>query len=46
MLHPYIARAESEREFNWSAVVDQEPDAGLGNGGLGLPPASSIRWRR
>ena len=35
MLHPYIERAESERNIDWSAVIDQEPDAGLGNGGLG-----------
>jgi glycogen phosphorylase len=35
MLHPYIERAESERNIDWSVVIDQEPDAGLGNGGLG-----------
>jgi glycogen phosphorylase len=35
MLHPNIERAARERNLDWSAVVDQEPDAGLGNGGLG-----------
>jgi glycogen phosphorylase len=35
MLRPYIDRVARERNLDWSAVVDQEPDAGLGNGGLG-----------
>jgi starch phosphorylase len=35
MLHPFIERAAREASLDWFSVVEQEPDAGLGNGGLG-----------
>jgi starch phosphorylase len=44
MLHPNIERAVRERNLDWAAVVDQEPDAGLGNGGLGRLAACFLDW--
>jgi starch phosphorylase len=35
MLHPFIDRAAREGSLDWIGLVEQEPDAGLGNGGLG-----------
>jgi starch phosphorylase len=35
MLHPFIERAVRESSLDWFGLVEQEPDAGLGNGGLG-----------
>ena len=35
MLHPFIERAARESSLDWFGLVEQEPDAGLGNGGLG-----------
>ena len=35
MLHPFIERAVREESLDWLGLVEQEPDAGLGNGGLG-----------
>jgi starch phosphorylase len=35
MLHPFIERAARESSLDWLGLVEQEPDAGLGNGGLG-----------
>jgi glycogen phosphorylase len=35
MLHPFIERAARESSLDWFSLVEQEPDAGLGNGGLG-----------
>lgn len=35
MLHPVIEQAAREANIDWLALIDQEPDAGLGNGGLG-----------
>jgi starch phosphorylase len=35
MLDPLVKRAADEMGFDWLSVMDQEPDAGLGNGGLG-----------
>jgi glycogen phosphorylase len=34
-LHPYAERAAQEINLDWISLADQEPDAGLGNGGLG-----------
>jgi glycogen phosphorylase len=34
-LHPYGERAGQEINLDWVSLADQEPDAGLGNGGLG-----------
>ncbi|QJP13578.1 glycogen/starch/alpha-glucan phosphorylase [Starkeya sp. ORNL1] len=35
MLHPLVERALRDQGLDVMAMVDQEPDAGLGNGGLG-----------
>ena len=35
MLHPFIESAARESSLDWFGLVEQEPDAGLGNGGLG-----------
>ena len=41
------ADLRSDPHQNWTEVIETEPDAGLGNGGLGgSPPVSSIRWQR
>ena len=34
-LHPYAGRAAHEVDLDWINLAEQEPDAGLGNGGLG-----------
>src|SRR6266849_7054698 len=35
LLDPYVKRAASQRNLDWLELIEQEPDAGLGNGGLG-----------
>jgi starch phosphorylase len=35
LLEPYARRAMESRGVSWADVVEEEPDAGLGNGGLG-----------
>src|SRR3954451_2605518 len=35
LLEPAAERAAEEKSLDWLAVLEQEPDAGLGNGGLG-----------
>src|SRR5213596_1845525 len=35
LLDPIAKRAVKEKNLNWLALLEQEPDAGLGNGGLG-----------
>src|SRR5215472_15854086 len=35
MLEPVVRKALQEEKLEWQEVLDQEPDAGLGNGGLG-----------
>ena len=35
LLDPYVQSAVQERGIDWLDLIDQEPDAGLGNGGLG-----------
>ena len=35
LLHPFVQRAVQERDLDWPHLLEQEPDAGLGNGGLG-----------
>jgi starch phosphorylase len=35
LLDPFIQRAAKERDLDWVGLLEQEPDAGLGNGGLG-----------
>ncbi|HSA80169.1 MAG TPA: glycogen/starch/alpha-glucan phosphorylase, partial [Geminicoccaceae bacterium] len=35
LLDPLAKRIADEKDLDWLAVLEQEPDAGLGNGGLG-----------
>jgi starch phosphorylase len=35
LLDPYVSRAAHQRDLDWLGLLEQEPDAGLGNGGLG-----------
>src|SRR5882724_1429029 len=35
LLDPFVERVAREKNLDWFGLVDQEPDAGLGNGGLG-----------
>src|ERR1700740_981574 len=35
LLDPFIQHAAKERDLDWVGLLEQEPDAGLGNGGLG-----------
>jgi starch phosphorylase len=35
LLDPYVSRAAQQRDLDWFGLIEQEPDAGLGNGGLG-----------
>src|SRR5262252_8827434 len=35
LLDPFVQRAAQQRDRDWLGLLEQEPDAGLGNGGLG-----------
>jgi starch phosphorylase len=35
LLDPHVHRTARERHLDWFGLLDEEPDAGLGNGGLG-----------
>src|SRR6516225_3547362 len=35
LLDPFVQRATHERDLDWVGLIEEEPDAGLGNGGLG-----------
>src|SRR5271165_2742852 len=35
LLDPLVQQAADERGFDWHNLIEEEPDAGLGNGGLG-----------
>src|SRR5690349_20689913 len=35
MLDPAVKRAVAQRNLDWLNLIEEEPDAGLGNGGLG-----------
>src|SRR6201987_2673982 len=35
LLDPFVQRAARQRDLDWLGLLEQEPDAGLGNGGLG-----------
>jgi starch phosphorylase len=34
-LDPMVEQAVTEKNLDWLSLIDEEPDAGLGNGGLG-----------
>jgi glycogen phosphorylase len=42
LLDPVVQRAANEKGLDWLALLEQEPDAGLGNGGLGRLAACFI----
>jgi starch phosphorylase len=35
LLNPFVKRAAAQKNLDWLGLIEQEPDAGLGNGGLG-----------
>ncbi len=35
LLNPFVKRAAEQKNLDWLGLIEQEPDAGLGNGGLG-----------
>jgi len=35
LLNSFVKRAAEQRNLDWLGLIEQEPDAGLGNGGLG-----------
>jgi starch phosphorylase len=35
MLDPLVQQAAKQKDLDWFALLEEEPDAGLGNGGLG-----------
>ena len=35
LLDPIVRRAAAQRNLDWVGLIEEEPDAGLGNGGLG-----------
>src|SRR5438874_6682334 len=35
LLDPVVRRAAAQRNLDWLGLIEEEPDAGLGNGGLG-----------
>src|SRR3984893_18732100 len=42
-LEPFVDRAVKQRQLDRLALLEEEPDAGLGNGGLGRLPAWFFR---
>ena len=48
LLSPLVREAVKRRPIDWAGVLEQEPDAGLGNGGLGRLSACFLdsmgRW--
>jgi starch phosphorylase len=42
LLDPLAEQAVKQKEFDWVGLLEQEPDAGLGNGGLGRLAACFI----
>ena len=45
LLGPVVEKAVKRRKAEWTVTLEQEPDAGLGNGASGVsPPVFSIPW--
>lgn len=42
LLEPMVRRAVAAKGVDWTAILEEEPDAGLGNGGLGRLAACFI----
>ena len=42
LLDPFVRRAAQQRDLDWFGLIEEEPDAGLGNGGLGRLAACFI----
>ena len=46
LLDPLVQQVVQQKNLDWFEMLEEEPDAGLGNGGLGAwRRASWIRWR-
>src|SRR5262249_59868109 len=37
LLDPFVHRASQQRDLDWLGLLEEKPDAGLGNAGLGRP---------
>src|SRR4029077_4442544 len=44
LLDPFVKQAVKEKKLDWLGLLEQEPDAGLGNGGLGRPAACFLHF--
>ena len=42
LLDPLVHQAANEQGIDWLSLIEEEPDAGLGNGGLGRLAASFL----
>jgi starch phosphorylase len=43
LLSPLVSEAAKRRSLDWAGLLEEEPDAGLGNGGLGRLAAVPVR---
>src|ERR1700723_192045 len=44
LFDPVVQNAVQEKGIDWLELIEQEPDAGLGNGGLGRLAAGFLDW--